>query len=245
MRLQFLGTGGYHPNERRHTACLWLPETGVVFDAGSAAFRIQPRLRTTSELDIFLTHAHLDHVSGLTNFIVPFIIKQLTRATVHAREPYLTDVQKCLFSQPLFPVNPGFEYRELAAEVALRDGGKLTHIPLVHPGGSTGFRIDWPGKSFAYITDTTASPDYLEFIRGVDLLIHECNFSDAMAQWSATSGHSNTTPVAELARDAQVKRLYLTHIDPQHPEDDPIGIETARAIFPATEIAEDLMEVEF
>lgn len=244
MRLQFLGTGGYHPNERRHTACCWLPEIGVVLDAGSAAFRIPSRLQTT-ELDIFLTHAHLDHVSGLTNFIVPFITRQLTRATVHAREPYLTDVQRHLFSQPLFPVNPGFEYRELVPEVLLRDGGKLTHAPLVHPGGSTGFRIDWPGKSLAYITDTTANPSYLEFIHGVDLLIHECNFSDAMGQWSAKSGHSNTTPVAELARDAQVKRLYLTHIDPQHPEDDPIGIATARAIFPTTEIAEDFMPVDF
>lgn len=244
MRLQFLGTGGYHPNERRHTACVWLPDLGVVFDAGTSAFRLQSRLRTT-ELDIFLTHAHLDHVCGLTNFIVPFITKQLTRATVYARKPYLTDVQTCLFSQPLFPVNPGFEYRQLDTEIQLKDGGRVSHIPLVHPGGSTGFRIDWPGKSLAYITDTTASPDYLEFIRGVDLLVHECNFSDAMAEWAPKTGHSHTTPVATLARDAQVKRLILTHIDPQHPEDDPIGIDTARAIFPATELAEDLMEIEF
>jgi len=244
MRLQFLGTGGYHPNERRHTACVWLPDSGLVFDAGSAAFRLQSRLRTV-ELDIFLTHAHLDHVSGLTNFIVPFLTGQLQRATVHARQPYLDDVQTHLFSQPLFPVNPGFEYRELPRAVQLSDGGMVTHTPLVHPGGSTGFRVDWPGKSLAYITDTTAGPEYLEFIRGVDLLIHECNFSDALSQWSAKSGHSNTTPVAELARQAEVKQLYLTHIDPQHPEDDPIGIETARAIFPATKMAEDLLEIEF
>lgn len=244
MRLQFLGTGGYHPNERRHTACLWLPELGVVFDAGSAAFRIPSRLRT-NELDIFLTHAHLDHVSGLTNFIVPFITRQLVRATVHARQPYLADVQQYLFSPPLFPVNPGFEYRELVPVVELPDGSRLTHCPLVHPGGSTGFRIDWDGVGLAYITDTTAGPEYLEFIRGVDLLIHECNFPDSMAQWSAKTGHSHTTAVAELAREARVKELYLIHFDPQHPEDDPIGIDTARAIFPATHIAEDLMEIVF
>ena len=244
MRLQFLGTGGYHPNERRHTACVWLPDLGIVFDAGTSAFRIQSLLKTT-ELDLFITHAHLDHISGLTNFIVPFITGQLTRATVHAREPYLTDIQTCLFSPPLFPVNPGFVYCELAPEVPVRNGGRLIHTPLVHPGGSTGFRIDWPGKSLAYITDTTTSPDYLEFIRGVDLLIHECNFSDAMAEWAPKTGHSHTTPVAQLAADAQVKRLIVTHIDPQHPEDDPIGIATARAIFPNTEIAEDFMEIEF
>jgi ribonuclease Z len=244
MRLQFLGTGGYHPNERRHTACVWLPDIGVVLDAGSAAFRIQPRLKT-KELDIFLTHAHLDHVSGLTNFIIPFITRQLTRATVHAREPYLSEVQEHLFSPPLFPVHPGFEYRKLATEVRLSDGSRLTHFPLMHPGGSTGFRIDWDGLSLAYITDTTVSQQYIEFVRGVDLLIHECNFPDSMAEWSLKTGHSNTTPVAELARDADVKKLYLIHFDPQHPEDDPIGIDTARAIFPATTMAEDLMEIDF
>jgi ribonuclease BN (tRNA processing enzyme) len=53
MELHFLGTGGYHPNERRHTACLMLPELGVVFDVGTAAFRIPPRLQT-SELTVFL-----------------------------------------------------------------------------------------------------------------------------------------------------------------------------------------------
>jgi ribonuclease Z len=244
MKLQFLGTGGYHPNERRHTACLWLPEIGVVFDAGTAAFRIAPRLQS-DKLDLFVTHAHLDHVCGLTYFIVPFILGKLKAATVHVKEPYLSDIQKYLFSDPLFPVNPGFVYRELSAAVELRDGGLVTHIPLAHPGGSTGFRIDWPGKSLAYITDTTASQDYLEFIRGVDVLIHECNFSDSMAEWAPKTGHSNTTPVAELARDAEVKRLYLVHIDPHHPEDDPIGISKARSIFPATEVAEDLMEIEF
>jgi ribonuclease Z len=42
-----------------------------------------------------------------------------------------------------------------------------------------------------------------------------------------------------------VKQLVLTHIDPQRPDDDPVGLAIAREIFPATEIAEDLLEIEF
>ena len=60
MKIVLLGTGGYHPNERRHTACVMLPELGLIFDAGSSFFRVPARLRTR-DLDIFLTHAHLDH----------------------------------------------------------------------------------------------------------------------------------------------------------------------------------------
>ena len=50
MKLILLGTTGYHPNNRRHTACLMLPEVGVVLDAGTAMFRVRDYL-TTKHLD--------------------------------------------------------------------------------------------------------------------------------------------------------------------------------------------------
>lgn len=244
MRLQFLGTGGYHPTERRHTSCVLLPEIGLVFDAGTSFFRLPSRLET-KELDVFLSHAHLDHIVGLTYFIVPLMTGQITRATIHGRKQDLAAVQSHLFSQEVFPILPDFEFVALEESTELADGGILSHAPLQHPGGSLGYKIVWPDRSLAYITDTTVNPSYLEFIRGVDVLIHECNFPDTLAEWSPKTGHSNTTPVAEMARDAEVGRLYLTHFDPQLNEDDPIGLETARDIFPATFLAEDLLEIEF
>jgi len=87
MRLLFLGTGGYHPNERRHTACLMLPELGVVLDAGSSVFRISARMET-KELDVFLTHPHLDHVQGMTNFLVPMLKGEITRCRVSRAARY-------------------------------------------------------------------------------------------------------------------------------------------------------------
>ena len=95
--------------------------------------------------------------------------------------------------------------------------GLLTHIALTHPGGSVGYRIDWPDRSLAFITDTVVDGSYSEFVRGVDLLIHECYFPDDMAEWATKTGHSYTTPVAGLARDAAVGRLMLMHIDPAVP----------------------------
>ena len=65
MKLIFLGTGGYHPNERRHTASVLLPEEGIALDAGTGFFRVQGRLKTPG-LDVFLTHGHLDHICGLS-----------------------------------------------------------------------------------------------------------------------------------------------------------------------------------
>jgi ribonuclease BN (tRNA processing enzyme) len=123
--------------------------------------------------------------------------------------------------------------------------GRVTHIGLEHPGGSVGYRIDWPDKSLAYITDTTVDGSYTEFVRGVDLLIHECYFPDERAEFARLTGHSHTTPVARLAKEAGVGRLILVHIDPEREDDDPIEIDVATKIFPRTVIAEDLQQVEF
>ena len=245
MKLLLLGTTGYHPNERRHTPCLMLPELGVVLDAGTAMFRVRKHLATRT-LDIFLTHAHLDHVIGLTFLFDVLYEKKMRHVFVHGEPAKLQEIDQHLFAPVLFPVKPPFEYKPLADSVALADGGLLTHFPLEHPGGSVGYRIDWPGRSLAYVTDTVARRDapYVELIRGVDVLVHECYFPDGWEEKAQLTGHSCTTPVAEVARAAGVGRLILVHVNPLSEADDPIGLATARAIFPRTEVAEDGMEVE-
>ncbi|MCA9115289.1 MAG: MBL fold metallo-hydrolase [Planctomycetaceae bacterium] len=251
MQIEFLGTGGYHPSERRHTLCLLLPETGVMFDAGTAAFRLNEAVQsgrvTTRHLQIFLTHAHLDHIAGLT-FLLPLTLGgDLDSITVHGLPQVLQAVQEHLYDEALFPVPPDFIWQPLDGAVRLPDGSQLTYYPLEHPGGSLAYRIDWPDRSLALVTDTTASssPPYGEFIQGVDLLIHECYFPDELADWATRTGHSNSSPVAETARSCQAGRLALVHTDPRRTDDDPVGLAGIRSIFPAVELPEDGAVLEF
>jgi len=225
MKLVLLGTSGYHPTEKAHTACLLLPACGVMLDAGTGMFRAA-RFLERPALDIFLSHAHLDH---------------------HAEADKLAAVREHLFHERLFPGWPGMELCELGAEVKLSDGAQVSHFPLEHKGGSRGFRFDWPDRSLAYVTDTTADPQapYVAHLEGVDLLVHECYADDQRAEWARSVGHSHASAVAQVARQAGVKRLVLVHLDPLSPLTDPPDLDAARRIFEPIELGYDLMEIEF
>ena len=248
MRVQLLGTGGYHPNDRRQTACIYLPDQGIVLDAGTAMFRLPSKLES-DEITILLSHAHLDHIIGLT-YLLPAIGERLLKSMkLIGEESVLEAVKSHLFAQSVFPVMPNFVFQSLGdhPEIALPGGAVLTHHPLVsHPGGSTAYRIDWAReqRSMAYVTDTMVDGTYTEFVHDVDLLVHECYFPDSQASLAEKTGHSHTTPVAELAREANVGRLVCVHVNPQDESDDPIGLANARAIHPMTEIAFDGLEIE-
>jgi ribonuclease Z len=244
MKLIFLGTGGYHPNGRRHTSCIMLPEIGLIFDAGTSFFRV-PEFLETEQVQIVLSHSHLDHICGLTYFLPTLLSGRVARADVHGSAATIDSVRGHLFHESVFPVAPDYRYHPLSGSLDVGGGGTLTHFMQEHPGTSLGFRVDWPGRSLAYLTDTFCDGGASDFVRGVDLLIHESNFSDGAEEFARRTGHSTPTPVATMARDAQVGRLILTHVDPKLDGDDPLDIAAVRTVFPRTELAEDLLSIEF
>lgn len=246
MRLVLLGTGGYHPNDRRQTACIMLPELGVLLDAGTGLYRAGNYLQT-AQLDIFLTHAHLDHIVGLSYLLELEYYNRLERVTVHADQRTLDAVEQHLFAELVFPKRPRITMQPLREQVPVAGGGQVRHFPLEHPGGCLGYRLDWPERNLAYVTDTVANAhaSYLPFLWGVDLLLHECYFPDSRAELASQTGHSHTSAVARLAQVANVGRLVLVHLNPAVADKDPVHLPTAQATFPATELGEDYLELEF
>jgi ribonuclease Z len=124
--------------------------------------------------------------------------------------------------------------------VTLADGRQIDGRSLIGPPE--------PGRSIAYCTDTIPCATDVELARGVDVLVHEATFSGRDANLAEVSLHSTAASAAGVARDAAAGRLLLTHLSPRYAPGCEIGprgiLAEARAIFPNTELASDLMTVE-
>ncbi|MGB7343144.1 MAG: MBL fold metallo-hydrolase [Pirellulaceae bacterium] len=227
MRLHCLGTAGFHPNANRHTSCYFLPEAGVLLDAGTGVFRL-PHLIQTDTIDLLLSHAHLDHVCGLTFLLDVFYQRPIEKLRIWGEAAKLNAIRTHLFSDLIFPVELDAEWIAIDDLENFQAGGaNVTWRLQDHPGGSVGYRLVWEkkgegvtatkkGKSLVYLTDTTgdASAEGVEWCGKPDLMMHECYFDDSMEDWARMTGHSWTSRVAEIAAAAMPKKLLVTHINP-------------------------------
>jgi ribonuclease Z len=101
-----------------------------------------------------------------------------------------------------------------------------------------------PGRKIVYSGDTRPCETILEASREADLLIHDGSFADEMADWAEESRHSTAGEAAVLAKEADVRKLILTHISSRYTDDsEPILIDSKK-IFGNVIVAEDLMEIE-
>jgi ribonuclease BN (tRNA processing enzyme) len=203
-----------------------------MLDAGTGLFRASALIQKES-LDILLSHAHLDHIFGLTFIFDILATTPLNRVRVYGERKKLDAVQKHLFAELLFPVKPPIEWIPVEDQPSpfMIGDTKIRWFPLEHPGGSIGYRLDWPAVSLAYVTDTTSRSDsaYWREVEGVDWLVHECNFTDQEQEFAELTGHSWSSAVLKNARQAKVSRLILTHINPLLAGKDPLNLSTTTA----------------
>lgn len=226
MRIELLGSGGYHPSERRHTACVLVADHGLMLDAGTGAFRVHDRLAGVAlpggRLDVVLTHAHLDHIVGLTFLIGLRDANGPVETVVHAAPDKIEAIERHLLADAVFPVPPVSRFEPLGERLGLGTGAVLSTFPLDHPGGSLGVRVDVASedeKSLAYVTDTTApTAETIRRIEGVDLLLHEAYFDDTKAEFAAETGHCTTSQAVGTAVKAQAGLLVMMHLNPRATE---------------------------
>jgi ribonuclease Z len=101
-----------------------------------------------------------------------------------------------------------------------------------------------PGRRVVYSGDTAPCDSVMRLAAGADLLIHEATFGDDERERAIETRHSTAREAAELARDAGVCQLALTHISNRYSREAPELLLEAQVHFPATTIARDGLVIE-
>jgi ribonuclease Z len=99
-----------------------------------------------------------------------------------------------------------------------------------------------PGRKLVVAGDTAPAPMTAAAAHGADLLVHEATFGDEEAERARETAHSTARQAAELAREADVKLLALTHVSQRYAGPD--LRDEARAVFPNTIVPRDFDRVE-
>jgi phosphoribosyl 1,2-cyclic phosphodiesterase len=223
-----------------NTSCVEVSsdDTVLVLDAGTGIRPLGKSLKGRyKRVDLLLTHLHMDHIQGL-GFFEPLFEEGMeihiwgppsTTQSLHARlTRYL--------SPPLFPVH----LRDVPSRLALHDvPGDFTVGPfriradlVLHPGPTVGYRIQAAKQAIAYIPDHEpalgmadgfTSPEWTsgyELARGVDLLLHDSQYTHEEYESRTGWGHSTTAHMIAFAKMARVGHLVPFHHDPDHTDAD-------------------------
>ncbi len=216
-----------------NTSCLEVTAGGrrLIFDAGTGIRPLGVDLarQTPIDIDIYFTHTHLDHISGLTFFAPLFGKGNAVRLWAgHLEPPYtLKNVVSNLMKAPLYPVSlevfqARVEFKEFQSGQQLACGEiAMRTAPLNHPNGATGYRVEFGGKSICYITDTEHRGDgpdktIVELCRGADVMIYDSSYTDEEYALFRGWGHSTWQEGVRIADAAQVGTLAIFHHDPNH-----------------------------
>lgn len=97
-------------------------------------------------------------------------------------------------------------------------------------------------RKYAYCSDTAYKKDIVPIIKEVDLLYHESTFLESELARASKTKHSTARQAAQIAQEANVKKLLLGHYSSRY-DDDSLFLEEAKVIFPSVLLAnENILE---
>lgn len=244
MKIKFWGTRGSiptpGPNTVRYggnTSCVEINIGNgehIIIDAGSGIRELGQRLMATEfgkgqgRGHIFLTHTHWDHIQGFPFFVPAFIPGN--NFTIYGASRIDAKLEETLADQmeyPYFPVRledmgADLRFREIQeGSVEFKDV-VVTASRLNHPGGAFGYRIEHSGKIFTYSSDTEhltngqLDSKVFKLAHNSDLVVYDSQYTPEEYETKVGWGHSTGQKGAEVAYEANAKRMAMYHHDPTH-----------------------------
>ena len=228
MKIRVIGcSGAEFPG---HNIPAFLLDDIILFDAGSFTNVLDEKAQLRIK-DIFITHAHLDHIRSIP-FLADNIIvgKMGHKISIFSIPPVLRAIKLHLFNSSMWPdftVIP-HPHDAILNLVEIKIGRSLkvnsytiTPYKVAHSVPAVGYLVEHEnGRRFFYTGDTGPSFRTWKQIgnRQLHSLIIDVSFPNSMRDMGLKAGHLTPELLREeLARMPMLpKRIYITHPKPQH-----------------------------
>src|SRR5919112_453567 len=246
LSLFFAGTAGSVPTARRGLPSILMRRGGdrLLFDCGEGTQR--QLLRTVGLPDIeavYLTHLHADHWLGLPGMLKSFDLRDRDAPLAVYGPPgtkALMDAMRVVYGRLRYP----FGVVELEPGEAVRyDGYEVGAFNVRHRMQAFGYAIvedarpgrfddklaielgvpfgpvfgpERPGRKIVISGDTSPCDMVRVAADRADLLVHEATFTEEERERALETGHSTARQAAEIAREADVRLLALTHVSTRY-----------------------------
>ena len=209
--------------------------TPLVLDAGSGVRRLGTAMpRGLKRTDLLLTHLHMDHIQGL-GFFGPIYdpnVECHVWGPASTTGSLRTRLSRYL-SPPLFPICvrdlPNVYFHDVMPGTFEIEDYTVTADFICHPDPTLGYRVEADGASIAYMPDHEPAlgcelpfqptPDWTSgysLARGVDVLVHDAQYTEAEYAAHIGWGHSSMRQTTAFASMCEVGRLVSFHHDPSH-----------------------------
>jgi ribonuclease Z len=238
MEICFLGTGAPWPDPERGSSAILIDvgNARLLFDCGRACVQQMARVgvEPASVTHCFLTHGHYDHVADYALLVLTsWRFGRRHRLQVYGppgtiamsdalfNEAYKIDIaaRKTLKKSDAEP-DINIDVHEMRdGRVAEGEGWRVQAVEVAHwpIPLSLGFVVEGDGKRIFFSGDTAPCEAVRKAASGADLLIHEAMYFPAGS--GHYRSHSHPQAVGQLAREAEVTRLVLTHLQPETREE--------------------------
>ncbi len=274
MKIKFYGTRGSIPicepqyqEFGGNTTCVLVEvsENIGILDAGTGIRNLGKELVTDQHLGIdrpvfiAFSHFHWDHIQGLPFFLPAYDAKRHFIISAIGRERYGKDLksifqmqmQRDYFPVPLDGMGAAIDFHQTDEDSLVFENVTAKALKHNHPGDAYSFRIEGKrdGKVLVFCTDIEhgdeVDSNIVELAKDADLLIHEAQYTPDELPKHKGWGHSSWEQAVEVAKRASVKKLAITHHDPDHDDAFLRNVEKqVQAQFPNAVLAREKMEIE-
>jgi phosphoribosyl 1,2-cyclic phosphodiesterase len=211
-----------------------------IIDSGTGVIPLGRKLMAAhfckggGEADIFLSHAHWDHIQGFPFF--PPIFVPGNKFTIHGPARSSAMLEGILEGQMNPHFSPLYTMKNLGASIdldaVLSEGPGLEVkgvrvLGRMNPHGPTeamAYRFEENGRALVYASDvgypaSGPTDDVKALYKGADVMIHDCTYTPEDRAERINRGFSSIAEATRAAIEAQAKTLVMFHYDQDYSDE--------------------------